>query len=489
MALPALSVLLALPLLCGCASPTVKTTQAPERYVPSAWRIPDYSLSAAAPDLKNWWVHFGDPVLTGLVQRALAANTSISAARASVLQAYALRDVSRAALAPQANASLAAQRNTLSGAPVATATNTLSAALNATWAVDLFGSRQRAVDASVAAAQASTATLADSQSLIAQELAAGFIALRASQLRLSIARQNAASQSETLQITLWRLQAGLVAQTDVAQARAALEQTYALLPMLQSSIERGATLLATLANLNAAEISSLLVAPELPVVPMAEQDGIRGSPQDTLQRRADVRAAQFQVTRALALIAQTQAERLPALTLGASLGSSANSPAALRDNATTAGTLSATMTLPLMDGGAAQAQVRAQEAALDLARSNYQSAVATALQEVEDATTALRTDRERVQRLRNAAAAATEAADLALSRYSSGLVDFQVVLETQRTQRNTQDSVASASADLGIDQVHMFRALGAGWEPGSQDEGSAQRPVPFTLETSPSRAP
>jgi outer membrane protein TolC len=134
------------------------------------------------------------------------------------------------------------------------------------------------------------------------------------------------------------------------------------------------------------------------------------------------------------------------------------------------------MVLPLVDGGAARAQVRAQEAALELARSNYQSAAASAVQEVEDALTALRTDRARLIRLRNAASAATAAADMAVSRYSSGLIDFQVVLETQRNQLSTQDAVAGASADIGTDQVNLFKALGGGWQAGTLDESTALAP-------------
>jgi outer membrane protein TolC len=52
---------------------------------------------------------------------------------------------------------------------------------------------------------------------------------------------------------------------------------------------------------------------------------------------------------------------------------------------------------------------------------------------------------------------------MARQRYSSGLIDFQVVLETQRTQLNTQDAVASASADLSADHVRLYKALGGGW--------------------------
>ena len=43
------------------------------------------------------------------------------------------------------------------------------------------------------------------------------------------------------------------------------------------------------------------------------------------------------------------------------------------------------------------------------------------------------------------------------------------MLETQRTQLSTQDSVASASADLSADHVRLYKALGGGWRPDDSD--------------------
>ena len=119
---------------------------------------------------------------------------------------------------------------------------------------------------------------------------------------------------------------------------------------------------------------------------------------------------------------------------------------------------------PRFDGGAARARVRAQDAALEQARSAYQATVLGALKEVENALVALRGDRERLARLRNAADAAGNAALLAQQRYASGLIDFQVVLETQRTLLSTQDSVASTAASVATDHVRLYKALGGGWQ-------------------------
>ena len=116
-----------------------------------------------------------------------------------------------------------------------------------------------------------------------------------------------------------------------------------------------------------------------------------------------------------------------------------------------------------------RAQVQAQQAALVQAQVAYQATVLGALKEVEDALVALRGDRERVLRLQTAAGAAASAALMARQRYSSGLVDFQTVLETQRSQLNTQDAVANARADLSADHVRLYKALGGGWRADGSD--------------------
>jgi outer membrane protein TolC len=118
----------------------------------------------------------------------------------------------------------------------------------------------------------------------------------------------------------------------------------------------------------------------------------------------------------------------------------------------------------LFDGGATQAQVEVQQAALEQARQAYQLAVLTALKEVEDALVALGGEAARLAHLQQAAQAAGNAALLAQQRYDSGLIDFASVLETQRTQLSTQDALATSQATLGSNHVRLFKALGGGWQ-------------------------
>ena len=102
-------------------------------------------------------------------------------------------------------------------------------------------------------------------------------------------------------------------------------------------------------------------------------------------------------------------------------------------------------------------------AAWEQTRAAYQNTVLTALKDVEDALVTLRNDQQRASYLQQAAEAAQNADLLAQNRYSSGLIDFQTVLQTQRTLLSAQDSVASIQADLSSDHVRLIKAMGGGW--------------------------
>ena len=447
----------------GCASLASQTQQcvAPVWVeVPSAWSTGDVSSPTGNRLVAQWWQRFGDDTLTRLEAQAQQANTSVKSAQAALRQARALSDAAAAALWPTLGLSASAQHNT---AGHESRGNQFQAGLDAGWELDIFGVNRQALAASEANAEASAASLGDVQVSIAAEVALDYFALRSAQARLAIAADNLASQAETLQITQWREQAGLVTNLESEQARAQTEQTRAQIPVLQTAIEQSFHALAVLAGQPPAALSSILsvAAP----IPRAADDLTLSLPAETLRQRPDVRAAELQVTAALARVAQADAARLPNFRLGGSLGLNAATVGALGNSASVVSSLLANVAMPLFDGGALRAQVRVQQAALEQARSAYQAAVLKALQEVEDALIALRGDRDRLAHLQQAADAATNAAQLARLRYASGLVDFQTVLDTQRTQLGTQDSVAVAGADLGADHVRLYKALGGGWQP------------------------
>ena len=405
----------------------------------------------------NWWSHFNDPLLSQLIGVALKSNTSIRTSQAALQQSRALRDVNHSALWPGVSVSGTAQR---SANDVVSVNNSFKAGLDAHWELDVFGANQSTLNASQADAQAAEASLADVQVSVAAEVALAYIQLRGLQAQFTIAKTNLASQQETLQITDWRSQAGLVTSLEVEQARTATEQTLAQIPLLIAGIAKTRHSLAVLTGQRPLELNELLQATQ--PVPKPQLKLAQNIAAQTLRQRADVRAAEHRISAALARVKAVDAARYPGFSLGGSLGLSSLTLAGLTQGATLASSLLGSISVPLFDAGAAK--VLAQEAVLEQARAAYQNTVLTALKDVEDALVSLNNDLTRLTHLQNASVAADNAALLARQRYASGLIDFQTVLQTQRTLLGAQDSVVSATADISADHVRLYKALGGGWQ-------------------------
>lgn len=66
----------------------------------------------------------------------------------------------------------------------------------------------------------------------------------------------------------------------------------------------------------------------------------------------------------------------------------------------------------------------------------------------------------------NAAVSAQRSADLAMVQYREGAVDFQRVLDAQRSLLEEQDALTRARSDIATNLVSLYKALGGGWELG-----------------------
>ncbi len=425
--------------------------------VPDAWAGQPAAAAQPADNLAQWWQQLGDAQLTALIEQALQAHTSMRSARAAVEKARAQRDLQAAGLLPSLDASGSAQRSRSNGSTG----NSFQLGLDASWEPDLFGRIASGVRASEADLLSAEVGVAAAQVALAAEVAVNYISLRSQQQRLAIAESNLASQRETAQIVQWRLQAGLANVVAEQQARTTVEQTAAQLPALQAGAAQSRHALAVLTGQPPAALDQALAAGA--PVPQAPQELALAFPADTLRQRPDVRQAELGVRAAWERVAQAEANRLPSLGIGGTLGLRALSLGALTGGGSTAASLLASVSLPVFDGGALRAQVRVQQAVLEQAGVAYEAAVLTALQDVEDALVGLQGDRDRLARLNAAAEAAGHAAQLAQHQYASGLVDFQTVLDTQRTLLTVQDSVAGTQASAATGHVRLYKALGGGW--------------------------
>lgn len=406
----------------------------------------------------DWWAAFGDPLLSRLVPQALVAHADLRSAVARVAQARALRAQAAAGAAPSLAAGGSGSASRRDGQA---SSRSVGATLDAGWEPDLSGGTAAAVAAAQADLESAGATLAFTRTTVAAELVLAYLELRGAQQQLAVAEAHLASQEETLQITRWRAQAGLASSLDVDQAESAAAQTRAQRPALRTTIEQQAHAIAVLLGQPPGTLLAELSVPAaLPALP---QDFALMLPADLLRRRPDVAAAEARLRAAAARVDAADAQRLPSLSLGGSIGLNALTLSGLASSGVAS--LAASVSLPLLDGGRLRAQVQAQEAAWDEARAGYRAAVLAALQEVEDALVAIRDARAQQAELATAVKAAQRAAELAGSRYAAGLIDFATVLTTRRSLLALQDSAAGVATRLVQQQVRLVKAMGGGWTP------------------------
>lgn len=462
-------------LIGGCALPVAGPDyQLPNISLPQSWSATSVaSVSSDKSDsaLTRWWTQFEDPQLDWLIEQALAGSLDLKLAQARLQQARASRQLSEAGLYPTVSASTGANRSKNSEAIAAQPTRTLyDAGFDAAWEVDIFGGTRRGIEAANADLAASQASLDNTRVSLVAEVARNYIALRSYQSRIAIARDNLASQSETLQITEWRYQAGLARASEVEQARTSREQTRASIPDLEILLVAADNRLAVLLGRNPGELHEKLAETKpLPAIPEAVATGI---PADALRQRPDLIAAERTLAAETARVGQKLAQRFPSLTLSGSFGWQAYSFAALGGTGTVARVLGGTLAATLFDGGRLRSEVAVQSAVQEQALISYQSSVLSALEEVENALKSYAASRERFDARRAAAESARNAADLSRNLYQSGLADFQQVLDTQRTQLSAEDSLATADASLRTSLITLYKALGGGWEATANDKTS-----------------
>jgi multidrug efflux system outer membrane protein len=458
-----------LAVLGGCSAIPPLPDSAHDMALPGAWATADAAIKpAAVHDLSNWWRQMGDPVLDDLIERALTAAPDMRTAQARLKQARASRDLAVANLFPSLGVSGSASRSksgSVAGGSGATQT-VYSAGFDASWEPSIFGGQRDAASGAEADLAASAATLESTRVSLAAEVALEYVTLRTYQQRLAFARDNAASQAETLQITDWKQQAGLATSLDVEQARTSLEQSKASIPSLEVGRAEAEHRLAVLLGQPPGSLRDLLQkAKPLPAAPDEVAVGI---PADTIRQRPDVRAAEFALRGEMARTAEQQAARYPSLKLSGSWGWTAFSVGALGGSDTLVRSLVGSLAANLFDGGRIRARIAVQSAVEEQALVAYESSILTALEDVENALVSYAAGRERLDTRRRAAESARNAAQLARTLYEAGSADFQKVLDTERTRLTAEDGLASAEGDLLVAVIKLYKALGGGWHAGSE---------------------
>ena len=416
------------------------------------------AVQPLAPVPDNWWRLYDDPVLDGLIADALAHNTDVRAAVARLARARAaLREVKVDRL-PQGGASAGATRGRDPGQ--SDATTSFDAGMQVAYEVDLFGRVSRSVEAGrgdVAAAEADADAL---RVAIVSDTARAYADASSAAERLTVAEHIVELLSRSLDLTQKQVEIGQTTPLDTARIAALRNQRQAEIPALATERDNALFRLATLTGRAPAELPSAAGARTTSLKldrPIPVGDGSQ-----LLARRPDVRAAERRLAAATARIGVATAELYPQVTLGGSIGSSANSISNLFSNPI-GFLLGPLISWSFSDHARGRARVAGAEASTQEALAEFDGTVLRSLQETETALSAYANSLRRREALRAARNEAEVAARIVRAQQREGQVDSLALLDAERTFAEAEAELANVNGQVATAQIDLFRALGGGW--------------------------
>jgi NodT family efflux transporter outer membrane factor (OMF) lipoprotein len=426
---------------------------------------------------ERWWTGFRDPLLESLVRRAVDGNLDLKISAARIREARAARGIAAAAGLPQLRASggysrskqLVARTDGVVLAQGPSVQSLFEAGFDASWEIDVFGGVRRDMEAALAQVQAAEEAREDVLVTLVADVARNYVELRGTERQIEILNQTVESQRESMALAQARLDSGLGAEFDVARAEGLLAATVAQRPVLdvlrRESAFRIGVLLgrepeALLSELDAPRTRSPGVAfgeakPPAPEIPSV-------LPSELLSRRPDLRRSERELAAATARIGVAKADLFPRFNILGSFGRRNNDLGHLNASSQfwSGGFF---FQWPIFAGGRIHANIRMQEARQEQALLQYQKAILTALEEVENALSAHVRELQRQESLRASVAANRRALELATERYTSGLESFLAVLDAQRSVYAAEDQLVQSERNVAVALIAVYKALGGGW--------------------------
>jgi NodT family efflux transporter outer membrane factor (OMF) lipoprotein len=460
-----------IPVLTGCIK-VGPDYVSPVTKVPDAWRNKiTNEVTGKEPSeliLIKWWTTLDDPVLNEIIEKAVANNKDIGAAKARIREERARRNISRAGFFPTIDTSgsfsrSSGSRETGSGKE----TDFYSAGFDAVWELDIFGGNLRSLEAASAELEASEENLCDILVSLLAEVALNYIEVRTYQARIVVAEKNLAIQEQAHQIAWLRYGAGLSGEIAVQQAKYNLENTRAQIPLLRISLEEAKNRISVLLGENPGSVHGLLN--DQRSVPVSPPAIVIGVPADVLRRRPDIRRAERKLAAQTARVGAASADQYPKLSLTGSIGFESLSIDKLLLSGSRNYAFGPRISWPLFRAGSIRSNIEVHSAVQEQMLNQYESAVLNALDEVENRLMSYMENQNRRQALNDAKTAAGLAADLAVSQYRSGLTDFTSVLDAQRSLLSFEDNFIQCESGIVSDLVRLYKALGGGWTSMSDD--------------------
>ena len=450
----------AVALLAACATGTTTTpettAEARERVrgmdAAGRWTRPD-AASVVQPE---WWQVFGDPLLTDLIQQAIAENIDLRILTYRIEQAELGVKTARQGGMPKFSADIGGNASFQKLGGLSSTTREYSAGVNVSWEADIWGKLRQQRAATQGEVRASEGDWRAGYLLLVHDVAASYFQLRTLEEQAAIERRALGWANEALKVYERQLANRLITrdipaaqQAEVLRLERELEE---LRRQREIEVNNLAVLLGKMPGAFALEPATLRGRVKLPVVDT-------GVSANLLERRPDVVAADERLSAAYRLKESRRAARLPSITIGASGGASA---ASLANPVAFFGSFVPRISFPALDPQT-KIDVKLSEVDLKEARDRYTQTVLRAVQEAENAIIDLRSRHTQLDTERQRRELLERTMQDVDKRLKAGMATRLEALEASRSLLLTEQAELQLYSFALLDTVRLYNSLGGGW--------------------------
>ena len=451
-------------LLAACSTPVPQALS--PQLVPKRFAGPVMPQASVWPK-PDWWQGFGSPDLSVLIAQAQDGNRDLAAAAARVMQAEAQSTIQRAQLFPQIGAKADHLNAGCSGQGCQQfgATKAFGLTFNASYELDFWGLARdnlRAANEQLKSARFAQQSVALT---VSANVAGQYFNILAIRRRIAIDNEYIAAINGILDVIKLRVKAGSASHLDLAREQAQLEGVQAQLPGLETAEKQALFALAVLLGRPPEEFDIKTV--DIDTV-LAPQVGA-GLPSELLLRRPDIAQAEAELAAAHANVDAARAAFLPQISLTGSGGFVSTAIGTLLQGSNFGYGYGASLLQTIFDGGRLAGQKDMAEGVQKEFIANYQSAALNAYADVENALIQVANTARAQAHLKGEVEAANEAFAISQLQYRQGTAELLNVLQAQQTLFSAQDQLVQITLANRQAAVHLFEALGGGWQEPAED--------------------
>ena len=441
-----------------------------EQYLGEGYVHKRNEFSTQELDAITWWQRFDDPVINTLVEHVLENNLDLRVAASNVLESEALVRAATGSRWPQVSASVSGERSfTGSSTNLSSSsgsdrlyTTTYQVGATISWQTDLFAKLRSVEKAAIADWQASQTDLEALTHTIIANVIRQRVQLAIAVQRLYVAQQILKSRNQTLKNVNRRYHRG-VGNSSAVSVRLARENVYSAEANI-AALEQNVSLSQHALDILLGKKPGVLFITQSKLNELPElNDATMGVPAQLLDRRPDLRAAEFRVIASNERIGVALADLYPDLTITANGGWRDTEISDLFSPQSLFGSLLGELIQTLFAGGRLHAEADAAKARLQAQANTYTNEILQVIREVEDALIKNHKLSERLAKVNRQVTEARLAEELSHDRYARGVEILLTVLETERRRQDAEDSLLQVKLDYWNARIDLHLALGGNW--------------------------